>query len=75
MFTNTSGVNNTALGFWSLYSNTTGTDNTASGNLSLYANTTGTGQHGNGQRMHVWKYHRRHKYRDRDLQSQREYNR
>lgn len=35
------GINNSAFGYWSLFSNTTGTGNTANGSTALYSNTTG----------------------------------
>ena len=38
----TGGSNNTALGYFALYSNTTGSDNTALGSTALYSNTTGS---------------------------------
>ena len=41
MYFNTTGVNNTASGAYSLYYNTTGYQNAAVGNLSLHDNTTG----------------------------------
>ena len=37
------GINNTAIGYWSLKVNTTGSDNTAVGHLTLTANVTGAG--------------------------------
>jgi hypothetical protein len=41
MFLNTTGANNTALGFQALYSNTVGKGNAAQGVNALYSNTTG----------------------------------
>ena len=38
---NTSGSNNTAVGYYALYANISGTDNTAVGAEALYSNTTG----------------------------------
>ncbi|MCD4746338.1 MAG: tail fiber domain-containing protein [Bacteroidales bacterium] len=45
---NTTGQNNTASGYYSLYANISGNDNTASGHYSLYANTTGNGNTASG---------------------------
>lgn len=45
---NTSGTNNTAFGYASLYTNTTGSNNTAFGVQSLYSNTTGSNNTGVG---------------------------
>ena len=44
----TTGSNNTAHGWMSLFSNTTGQFNTADGNQALYTNTTGEGNTANG---------------------------
>jgi hypothetical protein len=41
LFSNTTGVQNTAIGLEALFSNTTGDSNTAVGQASLYSNTTG----------------------------------
>lgn len=43
MYANTSGLENTAIGYQALYANTTGSGNTAIGKGTLYANTTGFG--------------------------------
>jgi hypothetical protein len=40
---NTTGINNTAVGYQAGYTNTTGAENTAVGLQALFANTTGTG--------------------------------
>ena len=42
LYANTTGTNNTAIGYYSLAGNTTGAQNTAQGMYSLYSNTTGT---------------------------------
>ena len=42
MYNNTTGNDNTSIGYQSLYTNTTASFNTAIGSSSLYANTTGT---------------------------------
>ncbi len=42
MYSNTTGVYNSALGYQGLYSNTTGGNNTATGLQALYANTIGS---------------------------------
>ena len=41
LYSNTTGIYNTANGFTALYSNTTGSYNAANGSYALYSNTTG----------------------------------
>ncbi len=48
LYTNTTGVSNSAVGNASLYSNTTGSNNTCIGVSSLYTNTTGSNNTGIG---------------------------
>jgi hypothetical protein len=48
LYSNTTGKQNTANGFFALYSNTTGDFNTANGISSLYSNTTGNENTANG---------------------------
>ena len=47
-YSNTTGYDNTAVGFYSLYSNTTGQGNTATGSLSLEINQVGSYNTANG---------------------------
>src|SRR6266403_1840067 len=49
LYSNTTGINNTATGFGALYSNT-GAQNTASGFKALYFSSSGTGNTGEGYR-------------------------
>ncbi len=48
MFSNTTGINNTANGYQALFSNTTGINNTANGYQALFSNTTGINNTANG---------------------------